>query len=150
MDDEDIIRLFEDPKIRTVHDMETNETYYSVLDTIKVITNCKNPEQYWENIVDDGKLFGTDLTSYCKTFDVAQSGRIITGMEFATKEHIFRIISSIPSPKAEPYKEWLSFQGLKRINQLLNPEMTLKDAIKDYNNLGFGEDCIGQKFRFIS
>lgn len=149
MDDEDIKKLFENPKIRTVQDLETNQTYYSVTDTIETITNCDNPQQYWKSIVDDGILFGTDLTENCKEFEVEKSDGKVTKMEFATRKHIFRIISSIPSPKAEPYKEWLSIQGIKRINEFLDPEITIENAIKDYKNLGFGEDWICRKLRTI-
>jgi hypothetical protein len=147
MYDEEVAKLFENPEIRKVDDLETGETYYSVLDTIKAITNCENPKRYWENIVDDGKLFGTDLTRNCKTFDVVSSERAITKMEFATKKHILRIISSIPSHKAEPYKQWLSKIAFEKISGYIDPEITIENAINDYRNLGFSEDWIAQKLR---
>ena len=149
MDDEDIIRLFENPEIRTIDYAETNQTYYSVLDTIKVITGCENPEQYWQNIVEDGILFGTDLRENCLTFDVETSDGKFAKMEFATRKHILRIISSIPSPKAEPYKQWLSRQGLDRINEISDPELIIRKAISDYENLGYSKYWITRKIRSI-
>ena len=149
MEDEDIIRLFENHEIRTIDYVETNQTYYSVLDTIKVITDSENPKQYWQNIVEDGILFGTDLTENCKTFDVESSDGKFVKMEFATREHILRIISSIPSPKAEPYKEWLSKQGMDRINEISDPELIIQKAISDFENLGYSKYWISRKIRSI-
>lgn len=142
------IKLFEEKKVRSVWDSDTEEWYFSVVDVITVLTESVNPNDYIKKMKKrDGELakgWGQIVTPL--SLDTP-GGR--QRLNCATAEGLFRIIQSIPSPKAEPFKRWMAQVAAERLNQVQDPELSIEQAIADYRRLGYSEKWITQRIRSI-
>ena len=129
---ETIINLFEGNEIRSVWDSEKGDYYFSVVDVVAVLTNSVNPRKYWSVLKLRLIKEGSELTTNCSQLKMlAPDGKMRMRDALCTKD-IFRLIESIPSPYAEPFKMWLATLGSERIDEVFDPELAIKRAIKYY------------------
>ena len=145
MDENNSIQLFEDRKIRTAWDEEQEEWYFSVVDVIAVLTDSSNPTDYLKKMRKRDEQLASYLGTNCP--QVAMMGA--TGKKrkvlAATAEQVLRIIQSIPSPKAEPFKLWLAQVGRERIEETIDPEQAIDRALETYQKKGYDTDWIHQR-----
>lgn len=146
------IQLFEDQKIRTAWDAEQEEWYFSVVDVIAVLTeqpDTRHAAKYWSVLKTRLKKEGSELPTLCSQLKLrsADGKRYLT--DVATTEQLFRLIQSIPSPKAEPFKVWLAQVGRERIEETIDPELTIDRALETYQKKGYSTDWIHQRLLSI-
>lgn len=149
MSEQDKIQLFEDQKIRTAWDAETEEWYFSIVDVVAVLTDSRDPAAYWRKLKQRMREEGNEtVTNYHGLKMVAADGkRRLT--DVATTEQLFRIIQSIPSPKAEPFKLWLAQVGRERIEETIDPEQAVDRAMQTYLKKGCSAEWIHQRLLSI-
>ena len=149
MDENNSIQLFEDRKIRTAWDEEQEEWYFSVVDVIAVLTDSSNPTDYLKKMRKRDEQLASYLGTNCP--QVAMMGA--TGKKrkvlAATAEQLLRIIQSIPSKKAEPFKMWLAMVGRERIEEIIDPELTIERALDTYAQKGYPPEWINQRLQAI-
>ena len=150
--DQDKIKLFEDQPIRTAWDEEQEEWFFSVVDVVGVLTDQKDvngARNYWKVLKNRLKKEGSELVTNCNQLKmVSQDGkRRMT--DVATTEQLLRLIQSIPSKKAEPFKLWLAQVGRERIEETIDPELSIERALETYARLGYLEDWINQRLQTI-
>ena len=140
-----ISNLFEGTEIRSVWDSEKEEYYFSVVDVVKALTNSSDARKYWSVLKNRLKKEGSEVTTKCSQLKMeAPDGKIRLRDAMATKD-IFRLIESIPSPKAEPFKVWLANLGSERVDEVFDPEKAVKRAVHYYKMRGYDDEWI--KFR---
>ena len=143
------IKLFENRKIRTAWNEDEQEWYFSVVDVVGILTESPDPKRYWSVLKTRLKQEGVESTTICSTLKLpAQDGKMRM-TDVASTEQIFRIIQSIPSPKAEPFKQWLAHAGKERLDQLQDPELSIEQAMTDYKRLGYSDNWINQRLKSI-
>ena len=145
----DKIQLFEDKRIRTAWDAEKEEWYFSIVDVVAVLTDSPNPQTYWRVLKKRLKDEGNETVTSCNTLKMtaADSKRRLT--DVADTEQLLRIIQSIPSPKAEPFKLWLAQVGRERIEETIDPELTIDRALETYLKKGYTREWINQRLQAI-
>ena len=145
----DKIQLFEDKRIRTAWDEEKEEWYFSIADVVAVLTDSPNPQTYWRVLKKRLKDEGNETVTSCNTLKMtaADSKRRLT--DVADTEQLLRIIQSIPSPKAEPFKLWLAQVGRERIEETIDPELTIDRALETYLKKGYTREWINQRLQAI-
>ena len=145
----DRIQLFEDKRIRTAWDEEKEEWYFSIVDVVAVLTDSPNPQTYWRVLKKRLKDEGNETVTSCNTLKMtaADSKRRLT--DVADTEQLLRIIQSIPSPKAEPFKLWLAQVGRERIEETIDPELTIDRALETYLKKGYTREWINQRLQAI-
>ena len=145
----DKIQLFEDKRIRTAWDEEKEEWYFSIVDVVAVLTDSPNPQTYWRVLKKRLKDEGNETVTSCNTLKMtaADSKRRLT--DVADTEQLLRIIQSIPSPKAEPFKLWLAQVGRERIEETIDPELTIDRALETYLKKGYTREWINQRLQAI-
>ena len=145
----DKIQLFEDKRIRTAWDAEKEEWYFSIVDVVAVLTDSPNPQTYWrvlkKRLTDEGNETVTSCNALKMT--AADGKRRLT--DVADTEQLLRIIQSIPSPKAEPFKLWLAQVGRERIEETIDPELTIDRALETYLKKGYTREWINQRLQAI-
>jgi len=143
------ISLFENRQIRASWDENTEEWYFSVVDIIAALTESNNPQVYWRVLKKRLADEGNETVTNCNGLKMlAQDGKMrIT--DVASTEQILRLIQSIPSKKAEPFKLWLAKVGNERINEVIDPELSIDRAIQNYRRLGYSENWINQRIKSI-
>ncbi len=147
--DKSTIKLFETKKIRTAWNEEEEEWYFSVVDIVGVLTDSPDPKRYWSVLKTRLKQEGIEHTTICSTLKLlAQDGKM-RSTDVASTEQLFRIIQSIPSPKAEPFKQWLAQTAKERLDQLQDPELSIEQAMVDYKRLGYSDSWINQRLKSI-
>ena len=153
MDENNSIQLFEDRKIRTAWDEEKEEWYFSVVDVIAVLTDqptARNASTYWAVLKKRLKGEGaSELLTNCKQLKMRATDGKMRLTDVANTEQILRIIQSIPSPKAEPFKRWLAQIGRERIEETIDPEQAIDRALETYLKKGYSEDWIHQRILSI-
>ena len=150
MADHNKIQLFEDKKIRTAWDEEKEEWYFSVVDVVGVLTDSENPRRYWSDLKRKLKVEGADqLYEKIVQLKMKSSDGKYYKTDVATTEQILRIIQSIPSPKAEPFKLWLAQVGKERIDETIDPELTIDRALETYLKKGYTREWINQRLQAI-
>ncbi len=143
------IKLFEDKKVRTLWNSDIEKWYISIVDVIAVLTDSINPTAYWRKLKQRLKAEGNQTVTNCHGFKmVAADGKMRT-TNVADTEQLFRLIQSIPSPKAEPFKLWLAQIASERLDEMQDPELTIDRALKDYLKLGYSENWINQRLKSI-
>lgn len=143
------IKLFEEKKVRSVWDSESEEWYFSVTDVVEILTDSADPKQYIKKMRKrDPELDASWGTLCTLTQLIAADGKRYR-TTVATAQDIFRIIQSIPSPKAEPFKRWMAAVAAERVNQMQDPELSIEQAMTDYRRLGYSERWINQRIRSI-
>ena len=143
------IQLFDGKQVRYVWDEEQEKYFFSVVDVIRVLTDSENPRKYWSVLKTRLKQEGSELATNCSQLKLPSSDGKSYLTDVADTEQVFRLIQSVPSKKAEPFKLWLAALGQERMNQLQDPELSIEQAIKDYRRLGYSEDWINQRIKTI-
>jgi hypothetical protein len=147
MDNE--IKLFENTSVRTVWDDEQEKWYISIVDVIAVLTESPNPQVYWRVMKKRLKDEGNETVTNCNGLKMLAADGKMRMTDVADTEQIFRLIQSIPSPKAEPFKIWLAQIASERIDEMQDPELTIDRALQQYLNLGYSENWINQRLKSI-
>lgn len=145
----DKIQLFEDKRIRTAWDEVKEEWYFSIVDVVAVLTDSPNPQTYWRVLKKRLKDEGNETVTSCNALKMtaADGKRRLT--DVADTEQLLRIIQSIPSPKAEPFKLWLAQVGRERIEETIDPELTIDRALETYLKKGYTREWINQRLQAI-
>lgn len=147
MDNE--IKLFEGNQIRSIWDNEREEWYFSIVDIIGVLTGSENPRKYWSVLKTRLKKEGNELATICSQLKLKATDGKMRSTDVADMQGVFRIIQSIPSPKAEPFKMWLSEVGKERIDEIIDPELTIDRALSTYLQKGYTREWINQRLQAI-
>ena len=149
MAQEEVIKLFDAKKIRIVWDSEVEKYYFSVVDIIQVLTESTDATAYWRKLKQRLKAEGNETVTNCHALKMtAQDGKQRL-TDVADTEQVLRLIQSVPSKKAEPFKLWLAKVGQERLNQIQDPERSIEQAIMDYRRLGYSENWINQRIKTI-
>lgn len=143
------IQLFNDRKVRTVWDSEQEEWYFSVVDVVGVLTDSVDPATYWKVLKNRLKKEGNETVTNCNRLKLPANDGKMRLTDVATSQQMFRIIQSIPSPKAEPFKQWMAQVAATRLDQMQDPELSIEQAVSDYRRLGYSEEWINQRLRGI-
>ena len=136
MAEQNEIQLFDGKQVRYVWDEKQEKYFFSVVDVIQVLTDSENPRKYWSVLKTRLKQEGSELATNCSQLKMPSRDGKNYLTDVADTEQVFRLIQSIPSKKAEPFKLWLAALGQERMNQLQDPELSIEQAIKDYRRLG--------------
>ena len=143
------IKLFEHKKIRSHWDAEEEKWYFSVVDVIEVLTDTDRPRKYWSDLKAKLKKEGSELSDFIGQLKIEAEDGKMRETDVADTEQLFRLIQSIPSPKAEPFKQWLAKTGYERIEESQDPEKTIDRAMENYMNLGYSKEWINQRLKSI-
>ncbi|MBO7294297.1 MAG: Bro-N domain-containing protein [Bacteroidaceae bacterium] len=149
MTQQQALQIFEDKKVRTIWDDEQEKWYFSIIDTIGILTESKDPTAYWRKLKQRLKVEGNETVTNCHAFKMRAMDGKMRLTDVADTEQLFRLIQSIPSPKAEPFKQWMAQVASTRINQMQDPELSIDQAIADYRRLGYSEPWINQRIKSI-
>lgn len=149
MDEKYTIKLFEEYKIRTKWDPEIEDYYYSVIDVIAVLTESKNPRRYWSDLKRKLKKEGSQLYENIVQLKMKSTDDKFYKTDAANTKQLLRIVQSVPSPKAEPFKQWLAQMGKERLEEIADPEIAMQRAINTYREKGYSEEWITQRMRTI-
>lgn len=143
------IKLFEDKKVRTLWDSEKEEWYFSVIDVIAILTDSENPRRYWSDLKRKLNAEGSQLYADIVQLKMRAPDGKLRLTDCLTTEQLFRLIQSIPSPKAEPFKLWIAHVAKERLDQMEDPELSIQQALLDYKKLGYSENWINQRLKSI-
>ena len=146
------LQIFEDRKIRTVWDDEQEKWYFSIIDTIEVLTDSKDyttARKYWNKLKQRLKEEGNETVTNCHQFKMRALDGKMRLTDVADTEQLFRLIQSIPSPKAEPFKQWMAHVASVRVDQMQDPELSIEQAMVDYKRLGYSDAWINQRLKSI-
>ncbi|MBQ9205374.1 MAG: Bro-N domain-containing protein [Treponema sp.] len=143
------IKLFEDKKVRTVWDKEAEEWYFSVVDVIAVLTDSDRPRKYWNDLKKKLIAEGSELSDKIGQLKMPSSDGKMYKTDCMTTEQLFRLIQSIPSPKAEPFKLWMAQVAKERLDEMQDPEQGIQRALAEYRALGYSENWINQRLKSI-
>ena len=143
------LQLFEERKVRTVWDDQEEKWYFAIVDVVAVLTDSENPQTYWRVLKNRLKKEGNETVTNCNAFKLRAADGKMRLTDVADTEQLFRIIQSIPSPKAEPFKQWMAQVASHRIDQMQDPELSIDQAIVDYKRLGYSDAWINQRIKSI-
>lgn len=143
------IKLFGSDKIRAVWDDEQEKWYFSVVDVVAVLTESPNPQTYWRVLKKRLKDEGNETVTNCNGLKMPAADGKMRLTDVADTEQLLRIIQSVPSPKAEPFKIWLAKVGTARLDQMQDPELSIQQAMIDYKRLGYSDNWINQRLKSI-
>ena len=147
--DNDKLQLFENKAIRTAWDEEKEEWYFSIVDVVAVLTDSPNPQTYWRVMKKRLKDEGNETVTNCNGLKMTAADGKKRLTDVATTEQLLRIIQAIPSPKAEPFKLWLAEVGRERIEETIDPELTIERALETYLKKGYTREWINQRLQAI-
>ena len=149
MTKKETLNLFEERKVRTVWDDEKEKWYFSIVDVVSILTDSTDPKQYIKRMKSRDESLKSNWGTICTLVPlVSEDGKKHKEMA-ATVEGIFRIIQSIPSPKAEPFKQWMARVASERLDQIQDPELSIEQAMMDYKRLGYSDNWINQRLKSI-
>ena len=143
------IKLFDEKKVRSVWDSEQEKWYISIVDVIEVLTESPNPRKYWSVLKTRLKQEGSELATNCSQLKMQSSDGKFYKTDVADVEQLFRLIQSIPSPKAEPFKLWLSQLARERLEEIDDPEQGIERLMEYYHRKGYSENWINQRLKSI-
>lgn len=143
------IKIFEDKKVRTLWDAENEKWYLSIVDVIAVLTDSPNPQVYWRVLKKRLKDEGNETVTNCNALKMPAPDGKMRLTDVADTEQLFRLIQSIPSPKAEPFKQWLAQVASERLDEMQDPELSIDRALEQYMKLGYSENWINQRLKSI-
>jgi hypothetical protein len=149
MEKQEAIKIFDEQSVRTIWDQENEKCFFSIVDTIQILTDSPNPRKYWSVLKLRLKKEGSELTTNCSQLKLPASDGKYYKTDVADTEQLFRLIQSIPSPKAEPFKMWLAQVAAERLDEMQDPELTIDRALEDYVRLGYSENWINQRLKSI-
>ena len=143
------IQLFEEKKVRAIWDDEAEKWYFSIVDVIAVLTESPNPRNYWKVLKHRLIKEGNESVTNCKQLKMQSSDGKRYKTDVADTEQLLRLIQSIPSPKAEPFKQWMAQVAAQRLDQMQDPELSIEQAMMDYKRLGYSDAWINQRLKSI-
>ena len=146
------IKLFEEKKVRAVYDDVEEKWYFSIVDVCGVLTESKDPltaRKYWNKLKQRLKEEGNETVTNCHQLKLQAADGKMRKTDMADTEQLFRLIQSIPSPKAEPFKQWMAQVAAQRLDQMQDPELGIQQALADYKRLGYSENWINQRLKSI-
>lgn len=149
MTQKEAIKLFEEKKVRTVWDDETEEWYFSVMDVIAVLTDSDRPRKYWDDLKRKLIKEGSELSDFIGQLKMLAADGKKRMTDVASTSQLFRLIQSIPSPKAEPFKLWMAQVAKERLDEMQDPELTIDRAMAEYKALGYSDNWIHQRLKSI-
>lgn len=149
MENKDTMQFFENKKIRSVWDAEKEEWFFSIVDVVAVLTESPNPQTYWRVLKKRLKDEGNETVTNCNGLKMTAPDGKKRMTDVANTEQLLRIIQSIPSPKAEPFKLWLAEVGKERIEETIDPELTIDRALETYLKKGYSREWINQRLQAI-
>ncbi|WP_462132933.1 BRO-N domain-containing protein [Veillonella tobetsuensis] len=146
----DDVKMFEGSQIRSVWDNEREEWYFSIVDVIGSLTESNNPRDYWYRVKKRmSEEERSELSTFCRQLKLKSTDGKSYKTDVADMQGIFRIIQSVPSPKAEPFKMWLAEVGKERIDEIIDPELTIDRALESYARKGYSREWINQRLQAI-
>lgn len=143
------IMLFDGQKVRSVWNEEDEKWYFSIVDVCAVLTGSPAPRRYWSVLKNRLKKEGSQLATNCSQLKMKSADGKMYLTDAADAEQLFRIIQSIPSPKAEPFKQWIAKVAAQRLDQMQDPELSIDQAVNDYRRLGYSEGWINNRLKSI-
>jgi BRO family, N-terminal domain len=149
MEKQNDIKIFDQKKVRTLWDAEQEKWYLSIVDVIAVLTESPNPQVYWRVLKKRLKDEGNETVTNCNGLKMEASDGKMRMTDVADTEQLFRLIQSIPSPKAEPFKLWLAKVAAERLDEMQDPELSIDRALEQYIQLGYSESWINQRLKSI-
>lgn len=149
MGNKQLLQVFEHYKVRTVWDEESQKWYFSVTDVVGVLTDSTDSSAYWRKLKQRLKNEGNESVTNCHRLKLMASDGKRYMSDVADTEQLFRLIQSVPSPKAEPFKQWMAHVATIRIDQMMNPELSIEQAREDYRKKGYSDRWISQRLKGI-
>ncbi|WP_418696618.1 Bro-N domain-containing protein [Bacteroides sp.] len=149
MTKKEAIKVFHDKKIRTVWDDEQEKWYFSIVDVVAVLTDSVDPAAYWRKLKQRLKEEGNETVTNCHALKMQAADGKMRLTDVADTEQLFRLIQSIPSPKAEPFKLWMARTAKERLDEMQDPELTIDRAMMEYKSLGYSDNWINQRLKTI-
>jgi hypothetical protein len=149
MEQHTVIKVFEEKKVRTHWDEENEKWYMSIIDVIEILTGTDRPRKYWSDLKNKLKKEGSELSEKIGQLKMQSDDGKFYLTDVADTEQLFRLIQSIPSPKAEPFKQWLAEVAAERLDEMQDPELTIDRALEQYMKLGYSENWINQRLKSI-
>jgi len=143
------IKLFEEKLVRTVWDDDQEKWYFSIIDVVEVLTNSDRPRKYWSDLKAKLKKEGSELSEKIGQLKIVADDGKMRMTDVADTEQLFRLIQSIPSPKAEPFKMWLAQVAAERLDEMQDPELSIDRGLQQYLHLGYSENWINQRLKSI-
>jgi hypothetical protein len=143
------LQIFEQKHVRSVWDSEAGKWYISIVDAVGVLTDSPDPRNYWKVLKNRLLAEGNQTVTNCNQLKMLAADGKMRLTDVADVEQLFRLIQSIPSPKAEPFKMWLAQVGRERLDESIDPELSIDRAIANYRRLGYPEDWINQRIKSI-
>ena len=143
------IQIFENKKVRTAWDSETEQWYFSIVDIVAILTESVDPQAYWRKLKQRLKNEGNETVTTCHALKMISADGKMRLTDVANQEQMFRLIQSIPSPKAEPFKIWMAQVASQRLDQMQDPELSIEQAIADYKRLGYSDKWINSRVKGI-
>lgn len=143
------IKIFEGNQIRSVWDNDKEEWYFSVVDVVGTLTDSKDPGAYWRKLKQRLKEEGSEVVTFCHGLKLKAADGKLRESDVADMQGIFRIIQSVPSPKAEPFKMWMAEVGKERLDEIVDPELTIERALETYLRKGYSREWINQRLQAI-
>jgi len=143
------LKLFEERRVRTVWDDEQEKWYFSIVDVVAVLTDSSNPQTYWRVLKKRLLAEGNETVTNCNGLKMQAADSKMRLTDVADTEQLLRLIQSIPSPKAEPFKLWMAQVASERLNQIQDPELSIEQALQDYKRLGYSDNWINQRLKSI-
>ena len=152
MGTKEAIKLFEEKRVRTAWDDEQEKWYFSIVDVVGVLTDSKDAltaRKYWNKLKQRLKEEGNETVTNCHQLKMRAADGKMRLTDVADTEQLFRIIQSVPSPKAEPFKRWMAQVAAERVDQMQDPELSIHQAMADYKRLGYSDNWINQRLKSI-
>ena len=149
MGKKEIIKLFDDRKVRAVWDDKEEKWYFAIVDVIAVLTDSGNPQTYWRVLKNRLKKEGNQTVTNCNALKLQAADGKMRKTDVADTAQLFRLIQSIPSPKAEPFKQWMAQVAGTRIDQMQDPELSIEQAVADYKRICYSDAWIKQRLKSI-
>ena len=149
MTKKETLKLFEERKVRTVWDDEKEKWYFSIVDVVSVLTDSVDATAYWRKLKQRLKEEGNETVTNCHGLKMKAADGKMRLTDVADTEQLLRIIQSIPSPKAEPFKQWIAHVASERLDQMQDPELSIEQAMMDYKRLGYSDNWINQRLKSI-
>ena len=146
---ETAIKLFEEKEVRSIWDAEQEKWYISITDVIEILTGSPRPRKYWNALKTKLKAEGSELSQKLGQLKMQSADGKFYNTDVADTEQLFRLIQSIPSPKAEPFKLWLAQVAAERLDEMQDPELSIDRALEQYLKLGYSENWINQRLKSI-
>lgn len=149
MTKKETIKIFEEKKVRTLWDDETEEWYFSIVDVVSILTESVDGRKYWNKLKQRLKEEGNETVTNCHQLKMLSADGKMRFTDVATTEQMFRLIQSIPSPKAEPFKLWMAQTAKERLDEMQDPELTIQRSMMEYKALGYSDNWINQRLKSI-